>query len=102
MTKEKLKEEAKKYKSAEEFVKNKLFFAWVKSQGAYSHIKSLEDLSTHDLQLFSKQFNKEFKKYGANEIGRHIRNLIAVFNYDIPEILTQPSQLTDIYNQVIK
>jgi len=92
--------EARKYKSAEEFVKEKMFEMYVKQFKADIQ-KSITEAERKELY---PSFLKDIKKYGLEDVGRQIRSYVSYYKKEIPniDILTRPSQLTDFYNQVIK
>jgi len=73
-----------KYK--EEFVKERLLFAYIKSFSHYKDIKSLADVSQHDIKIFTKGLHREIKRDGIEDIERQIRNAAAYYKIDIPDI----------------
>jgi len=87
-----LVEEAKNYKSAEEFVKEKLFEAYIRQFGVE------RELTEPERKGLYPSFLKDIKKYGLEEVGRQIRSYASYHKRNVPDILTRPSKLIEIYN----
>jgi hypothetical protein len=98
---EPLAEEARKYKSAEEFVMDMMLLGWIKQFPPYSNYDKLGDVDKAMIDLSLKDFKRELRasKNDLNEVGRQIRNYSNYYNSNVPDILTRPLQLTNLYNK---
>jgi len=67
-------------------ITEELLLAYIKSFLPYQKVKSLAEVSEHDVKIFTKELHRQIKRDGIEAVKRQIRNMAVYYKMELKNL----------------